>query len=233
MLTLRKSEERGHFDHGWLNTYHTFSFADYYDPRFEHYGHLRVINEDFVQPGMGFGTHSHRNMEIVTFILQGALEHKDSMGNTSVIRKGDVQRMSAGLGVKHSEFNPSDKEPVHLLQIWILPDAHNIAPEYEQKAFDDEGKRNGLRLIVSPDGRSGSVTMHQDALLFDCLLTKDRKIGIDLHSGRMGWLQIMGGSVKAEGVRLEAGDGGAVNSPGIQIEAEKDASFLFFDLKQV
>ena len=170
MITIRKAEERGHFDFGWLNTYHSFSFGDYYDPKHMRFRTLRVINEDFVQPGRGFPTHGHRDMEIVTYILEGALEHRDSMGTGSIIRRGDAQRMSAGTGVTHSEANPSPDEPVHLLQIWILPAEQGRQPEYEEKKFSDDEKRNKLRLIVSPDGSDGSVRIHQDAKIYASLL---------------------------------------------------------------
>ena len=170
MLEVRKASERGHADHGWLRSFHSFSFADYYDPRHTGFGPLLVINEDRVQPGMGFGTHGHRDMEIVSYVLEGALEHKDSIGNGSVIRPGDVQRMSAGTGVRHSEFNPSPKELVHFLQIWIGPAVAGIAPGYEEKYFDAVSKRGRLRLVASPDGRDGSVTIHQDACLYATLL---------------------------------------------------------------
>src|SRR5262249_5143244 len=173
MITIRKSEERGHLDHGWLDTYHTFSFDQYYDPGHMHFRSLRVINEDRVAAGKGFPTHSHRDMEIITYILAGGLEHPDRMGNRSMIRPGDVQGMSAGTGVAHSEFNPSEAEAVHLLQIWIMPRVRNLAPSYEQKAFSEDGRRNRLRLVASPDGSDGSVTIQQDAKLYAAILDRD------------------------------------------------------------
>src|SRR5947209_11577730 len=176
MLIIRKSEERGHFNHGWLNTYHTFSFDQYYDPRFMGFRTLRVINEDYVQAGRGFPTHGHRDMEIITYVLEGELAHKDSMGNGSVIRPGEVQRMSAGMGVRHSEANPSKEESVHLLQIWILPKEAGIEPGYEQKNFTETEKRERLRLVASPDGRDGSVTIHQDARIFASLLDNSQQV---------------------------------------------------------
>ena len=232
MITIRKAEERGHFDFGWLNTYHSFSFGDYYDPKHTRFRTLRVINEDFVQAGHGFPTHGHRDMEIVTYILQGALEHRDSMGTGSIIRRGDAQRMSAGTGVTHSEANPSPDEPVHLLQIWIFPSEQDLQPEYEEKKFSDDEKRNKLRLIVSPDGSEGSVKIHQDAKIFASLLDDHREVVHSLDDGRSAWLQVAAGSVKLNDVVLKQGDGAAVSQESkLRITAEEPAEVLLFDLK--
>ena len=232
MITIRKAEERGHFDFGWLNTYHSFSFGDYYDPKHIRFRTLRVINEDFVQAGHGFPTHGHRDMEIVTYILQGALEHRDSMGTGSIIRRGDAQRMSAGTGVTHSETNPSPDEPVHLLQIWILPSEQDMQPEYEEKKFSDEDKRNKLRLIVSPDGSDGSVKIHQDAKIYASLLDNRQEVVHSLASGRSAWLQVAAGSVTLNDVALKRGDGAAVSQESnLRITAQEPAEVLLFDLK--
>lgn len=232
MITIRKAEERGHFDFGWLNTYHSFSFGDYYDPKHTRFRTLRVVNEDFVQPGHGFPTHGHRDMEIVTYILQGALEHRDSMGTGSIIRRGDAQRMSAGTGVTHSEANPSPDEPVHLLQIWIFPSQQNLQPEYEEKKFSDDEKRNRLRLIVSPDGSDGSVKIHQDARIFASLLDDGEEVVHSLEAGRSAWLQVAAGSVKLNDVALKQGDGAAVSQESqLSVTAEGPAEVLLFDLK--
>src|SRR5215831_6664223 len=210
MITIRKAEERGHFNLGWLDTYHTFSFDQYYDPAHMHFRSLRVINEDRVAPGQGFPTHSHRDMEIITYILSGALEHRDSMGNGSVIRPGDVQRMTAGTGVAHSEFNPSDSEAVHLLQIWIVPNARNLSPSYEQKFFSDEERRGKLRLIAAADGRDGSVTIHQDACVYATMLGAAERAVHTLNEGRYAWLQVAHGALSLNQVELRQGDGAAV-----------------------
>jgi redox-sensitive bicupin YhaK (pirin superfamily) len=232
MITIRKAEERGHFDFGWLNTYHSFSFGDYYDPKHTRFRTLRVINEDFVQAGHGFPTHGHRDMEIVTYILQGALEHRDSMGTGSIIRRGDAQRMSAGTGVTHSEANPSRDEPVHLLQIWIFPKEQDLQPEYEEKKFSDDEKRNRLRLIVSPDGSDGSVKIHQDAKIFALLLDDRHDVVHSLEEGRSAWLQVAAGSVTLNDVALKQGDGAAVSQESkLRITAEGPAEVLLFDLK--
>jgi len=231
MITIRKSEERGHFNPGWLDTYHTFSFDQYYDAAHVHWRSLRVINEDRVAPGQGFPTHSHRDMEIITYILSGALEHRDSMGNGSVIRPGDVQRMSAGTGVSHSEFNPSDSESVHLLQIWILPEARGLAPSYEEKAFSEDERRGRLRLVASEDGRDASVTIHQDARLYAAILGAGAAVEHTLSQNRYAWLQVARGSVKLNESDLKQGDGGAVNSEtDLQIVAQEPAEILLFDL---
>ena len=231
MITVRKSEERGHFDLGWLDTYHTFSFDRYYDPAHMHFRSLRVINEDRVQPGQGFPTHSHRDMEIITYILSGALEHRDSMGNGSVIRPGDVQRMTAGTGVSHSEFNPSKTESVHLLQIWILPERCDLPPGYEQKTFTDEERRGSLRLIASSDGREGSVAINQDARVYAGMLNADQKIDYRLELNRYAWLQIARGTNELNQVELKQGYGIAVSAEeNLSITAHDEAEVLLFDL---
>jgi redox-sensitive bicupin YhaK (pirin superfamily) len=231
MITIRKSEDRGHFNLGWLDTYHTFSFDQYYDPAHMHWRSLRVINEDRVQAGQGFPTHSHRDMEIITYLLSGALEHRDSMGNGSVIRPGDVQRMSAGTGVTHSEFNPSETEPVHLLQIWILPESHGLPPSYEEKHFGDEERRGRLRLIASNDGRNGSVTIHQDAQLFAAVLDAGQTVVHPIDEKRYAWLQIARGTVRVNDVELKQGDGAAVrNESELTITAHDQAEVLLFGL---
>jgi len=231
MITIRKANERGHFDFGWLNTYHTFSFGDYYDPKHTRFRTLRVINEDFVQPAHGFPTHGHRDMEIVTYILEGALEHRDSMGTGSVIRRGDAQRMSAGTGVTHSEANPSPDAAVHLLQIWIFPERQGLTPEYEEKKFTDEEKRNKLRLIVSPDGSDGSVRIHQDAKIYASLLDEGRELEHALANRRGAWLQVAAGAVTLNGNDLKQGDGAAVNDESsLRITATEAAEVLLFDL---
>jgi quercetin 2,3-dioxygenase len=210
MIRLRRAEERGHFDHGWLNTFHTFSFAEYHDPAHMGYSVLRVINEDRVAPGEGFGTHPHRDMEILSYVLEGALEHKDSMGNGSIIRPGDVQRMSAGTGVLHSEFNPSPSDPVHFLQIWILPDRKGLPPGYEQKRFEDLQKDGRARLIASRDGRDGSVTIHQDADVYASRIGAGAQLRWGLRPGRRAWLQVASGSCQMGAEPLRAGDGAAL-----------------------
>lgn len=231
MISVRKSEERGHFDLGWLDTYHTFSFDKYYDPAHMHFRSLRVINEDRVAPGQGFPTHSHRDMEIITYILSGALEHRDSMGNGSVIRPGDVQRMTAGTGVSHSEFNPSESEAVHLLQIWILPKAHGLAPGYEEKAFADEERRGRLRLIASDDGREDSVTINQDARVYATLLDAEQIVTHSLDQNRHAWLQLARGTVRLNGMELKQGDGVAVSKESeLSITAHDRAELLLFEL---
>src|SRR2546426_284014 len=231
MITIRKSEERGHFDLGWLDTYHTFSFDRYYDPAHTHFRSLRVINEDRVQPGQGFPTHSHRDMEIITYILSGALEHRDSMGNGSVIRPGDVQRMTAGTGVSHSEFNPSKTESVHLLQIWILPERRNLPPGYQQKTFTDEERRGNLRLIASADGREGSVTINQDARVYAGILNTGQKVDFGLEKNRYAWLQIARGTIELNSTEMIQGDGAAVSGENnLRIIAHDQAELLLFDL---
>jgi quercetin 2,3-dioxygenase len=232
MIYVRKSQERGHFDHGWLNTYHTFSFDQYYDPSFMSFRSLRVINEDFVAPARGFPTHPHRDMEIITYILEGALMHRDSMGNGSVIRPGDVQRMSAGKGVRHSEANNSETEAVHLLQIWIVPAQLNIEPGYEQTSFTDEEKRGRLRLVASRDGRDGSVTIHQDANVYAALLEESQEVTHELEAGRGTWLQVARGAVELNGQSLSQGDGAAASDESkLKIVGREAAEVLLFDLK--
>jgi redox-sensitive bicupin YhaK (pirin superfamily) len=233
MITLRKSEERGHFNHGWLNTYHTFSFADYYDPRFVGFRNLRVINEDRVAPGEGFPTHPHRDMEIISYVLDGALAHNDSMGNGSVIRPGDVQRMSAGRGVRHSEYNPNKGEPAHFLQIWITPGERGIEPGYEQKLFSPEDKLGKLKLVASPDGSDNSVTIHQDVRLYASLLEKGQEVEAQLGPARYGWVQVARGAATLNGQTLNQGDGAAVGAGELVKIAGADegrSEVLFFDL---
>lgn len=231
MITLRHSAERGGGNHGWLNTKHSFSFSDYYDPKHMGFRSLRVINEDWVQPGHGFPTHPHRDMEIITYVLEGALEHKDSLGTGSVIRPGDGQRMSAGTGIRHSEANPSREEPVHLLQIWIIPDRPGHKPGYEQREFPVQGKRGKLRLIASPDGKDGSVTIHQDAKLYVSLLEGGEAVEHKLAVGRHAWLQLAKGSVDLNGKRLNQGDGAAISEEEkLQIKGNERAEVLLFDL---
>jgi redox-sensitive bicupin YhaK (pirin superfamily) len=231
MITIRRAEERGHFDFGWLNTYHTFSFGDYYDPKQTHFRTLRVINEDLVQPAHGFPTHGHRDMEIVTYILQGALQHRDSLGTGSIIRRGDVQRMTAGTGVTHSEANPSPDTPVHLLQIWIFPREQGLHPEYEEKKFSDDEKRNKLRLVVSPGGEDGAVSIHQDAKIYASLLDESQEVVHTPANGRSAWLQVAGGSVTLNEVKLKQGDGAGVSQESnLRITAQESAEILLFDL---
>ncbi|HYL71738.1 MAG TPA: pirin family protein [Candidatus Dormibacteraeota bacterium] len=231
MLEVRRSAERGYFDHGWLKSYHTFSFADYYDPNWVDYGPLRVINDDRVAPGQGFGKHGHRDMEIVTYILEGELEHQDSLGNGSIIRVGDVQRMSAGTGVIHSEFNPSAHQEVHLLQIWIHPQAQRLAPGYEQKHFSDADKRGRLRLIASHDGADGSVSIHQDARVYAGRIDGEERLSFEVRAGRRAWLQVARGALTASGTRLEAGDGARTTGPTqLELRDGREAEVLLFDL---
>jgi redox-sensitive bicupin YhaK (pirin superfamily) len=231
MIKIRKSEDRGHFSHGWLDTFHTFSFDQYYDPGHMHWRSLRVINEDRVAPGQGFPTHSHRDMEIITYLLSGALEHRDSMGNGSVIRPGDVQRMSAGTGVSHSEFNPSDTEPTHLLQIWILPSARGLAPSYEEKSFSEDERRGRLCLVASEDGRDASVTIHQDARLYASILHSGATVEHTLDANRYAWLQIARGAITLNEFDLNQGDGAAVSrETDLKIVAQEPAEILLFDL---
>ncbi len=231
MIEIRKSSERGYADHGWLRSYHTFSFADYYDPQHMGFGSLRVINEDRVKPGTGFGTHGHRDMEIISYVLEGALAHKDSMGNGSTIVPGDVQRMSAGTGVMHSEFNHAPDGTTHFLQIWIEPSERGIAPGYEQKHFDDASKRGRLKLVASPDGRDGSVRIHQDAYLYAALLGKDDRLAHKLTGGRRAYVHVARGKVTVNGQPLEAGDAlKATQTPEITLERGEGAEVLLFDL---
>ncbi len=231
MLTIRKAEDRGHFDFGWLDTRHTFSFGEYYDPKHMGFRALRVINEDVVRGGGGFGTHPHRDMEIVTYVLAGALAHKDSMGNGSTIRPDDVQRMSAGTGVTHSEHNGSASDSVHLLQIWILPEKNGTVPSYEQRAFPACDKRGKLRLVGARDGRDGAVTIHQDVALYASLLAPGERVEHALAAGRHAWVQVVRGRVDVDGHALDAGDGAAVSDEKqIAIAGVDDAEILLFDL---
>jgi quercetin 2,3-dioxygenase len=231
VIELRKSEERGHANHGWLDSYHSFSFADYYDPANMGFGPLRVINEDYIEAGSGFGMHGHRDMEIVTYVLDGELAHKDSMGNGSVIRPGDVQRMSAGTGVMHSEFNHADGRETHLLQIWIEPSARGIAPGYEEKHFNVADKRGRLRLIASPDARDGSVLIHQDAKVYAGLFDGEESASLPIAAGRRAYVHVARGSVVVNGETLKAGD--AMKAHGeieIDIAEGQQAEVLLFDL---
>ena len=231
MLTIRKSGDRGHFGFGWLDTNHTFSFGDYYDPKHMGFRALRVLNEDIVHAGGGFGTHPHRDMEIVTYVLSGALAHKDSMGNGSTIRPDDVQRMSAGTGVTHSEHNASPSEPVHLLQIWLLPAKTGTAPSYEQRAFPTSEKRGRLRLVCAPDGREGAVTIHQDVTLYASVLAPGERVSHVLAPGRHAWVQAVRGTVTVNGQPLAMGDGAALSDEReVTIEAASESELLLFDL---
>lgn len=231
MNNIRRSNERGFADHGWLKSFHTFSFADYFDPQHVEFGPLRVINEDRVQGGAGFGTHAHRDMEIISYVLEGQLAHKDSMGNGSIIKPGDVQRMSAGTGVRHSEFNPSPEETVHFLQIWIQPAARNIEPSYEEKHFEPEEKRGRLRLIVSPDRAQGSLLIHQDARLYAGLFDGDERAELKVGHGRRIYLHVARGTVLANGAALEAGDSLKItDGSGLALAHGRDAEVLVFDL---
>ena len=230
-MKIRRAADRGHADHGWLDSHHTFSFADYHDPAHMGFRTLRVINEDRVQPARGFGTHSHRDMEIISYVLDGELAHKDSMGNQGVIRPGDVQRMSAGTGVTHSEFNASGDRLVHFLQIWIQPAQRGQRPGYEQKSFSTEERRGRLRLIASPDGRDGSVTVHQDAEVHAALLAAGQRVALELRPGRGAWIHVARGAATVAGQALGAGDAIAVEEPGtVEIVGRDDAEILAFDL---
>jgi redox-sensitive bicupin YhaK (pirin superfamily) len=231
MNQIRRSNERGFADHGWLKSFHTFSFAEYFDPDHVEFGPLRVINEDRVQPGAGFGTHSHRDMEIISYVLAGELAHKDSMGNGSIIRPGDVQRMSAGSGVRHSEFNPSPSEPVHFLQVWIQPAERNIEPSYEEKRFAPEEKRGRLRLIASPDRADGSVLIHQDAKVYAGLFTGEEQAEFDAARGRLVYLHVARGALTANGTALQAGDALRITDGArLRLGDGRDAEVLVFDL---
>ena len=233
MITVRKSESRGHFDHGWLDTRHTFSFADYHDPEQMGFRALRVINEDRVKPGQGFGTHGHRDMEIISYVLSGALAHRDSTGGGGVLRPGEVQRMSAGTGVRHSEFNGSEREPVHFLQIWIVPDRAGHAPSYEQRVYPEDERRGNLRLIASPDGAEESTLLHQDARVFACLLEPGAGVSHAIAPARHAWVQVARGEVELNGTRLRAGDGAAVSHERALVftgAGSSTAELLVFDL---
>jgi redox-sensitive bicupin YhaK (pirin superfamily) len=231
MLNVRKAEERGHADHGWLNSHHTFSFANYFDPRYTGFGPLLVINDDTVAAGRGFPPHGHRDMEIVSYVLEGALEHKDNLGNGSVMRPGDVQRMSAGTGVVHSEFNASKEQPVHFLQIWIKPRQPGLPSGYEQKYFAPEEKRGALRLVASPDGAQGSVSIQQDAQIFATLLEPGDTVSHSFGERRLGWLHVARGTVELNGRQLEAGDGVAISDEKqVTISSQARGEVLLFDL---
>jgi redox-sensitive bicupin YhaK (pirin superfamily) len=231
MKEIRRSSERGHADHGWLQSRHSFSFADYHDPEHVHFGPLRVINEDRVAPGKGFGTHGHRDMEIVSYVLEGALAHQDSTGTSSVIRPGDVQRMSAGSGVRHSEFNASASEPVHFLQIWIIPDATGIPPSYEEKHFTAQDRRGKLCLVAAPDQADGAVLMHQDARIHAGLFDAGEHASFTVRDGRKVYVHVARGALHVAGLHLEAGDGLKVTDPGdLEIREGKAAEVLLFDL---
>ena len=230
MITIRRSSERGHANHGWLDSRHTFSFADYHDPAHMGFGPLRVINEDRVAPGQGFGRHGHRDMEILSYVLEGALEHKDSIGTGSVIRRGDVQRMSAGTGIEHSEFNSSQQDSVHFLQIWILPERKGITPGYEQKAFALD-RPGGLTLVAGRDGRDGALTVHQDADVYAGRLAAGDRTQHVLRAGRVAWLQVARGEVALNGNKLSAGDGAAIEKETeLVIEPVTSAEVLLFDM---
>jgi redox-sensitive bicupin YhaK (pirin superfamily) len=232
MITIRRAEDRGHANHGWLNTYHTFSFASYRDANHVHFRALRVMNEDWVAPGQGFGTHPHDNMEIVTYVLEGALEHRDSMGNGEVLRPGEFQRMSAGTGITHSEFNPSREEPVHLYQIWLFPNKRGIEPSYEQKSFDAAERRNRLRLVASSDAADGSLTINQDARIFLATIDDGAQVHHDLVESRHAWLQVLRGTVLLNEKALKAGDGAALSDERrLTIQAcNAEAEVMLFDL---
>ncbi len=231
MITIRRAADRGHADHGWLDTRHTFSFAEYHDPAHMGFRALRVVNEDRVAPGKGFGTHPHRDMEIISYVLEGALEHRDSMGNGAVIRPGEVQLMSAGSGVAHSEFNHSESEQVHFLQIWILPERTGLTPGYQQRHFPPGLRRGRFGLLASRDGREGSLTIHQDASLLSALLEPGESASRELQGGRHAWLQVARGSVEVGGVRLDAGDGAAISEePILKVVAVEPSELLLFEL---
>jgi quercetin 2,3-dioxygenase len=231
MITVRKNEARGHANHGWLDSYHTFSFANYYDPNHMSFRSLRVINEDVINPGQGFGTHGHRDMEIITYVLEGALEHQDSLGTGAVIKPGEVQRMSAGTGIQHSEFNHSKADPVHLLQIWILPDTNGLPPSYEQRDFSLAERHGKFRIVAARDARDGAVKVHQDVDLYAAVLDKNSRVSHALQSNRHAWVQVARGAVLLNGLALKNGDGAAVSDESeLVIEATEDSEILLFDL---
>lgn len=231
MITVRPAAERGHFNHGWLDTWHSFSFSRYYDPAHMGFRSLRVINEDFVAPSMGFGTHGHNDMEIITYVLSGSLAHRDSMGNVEKIVPGEVQRMTAGTGITHSEFNGSEEEAVHLLQIWIEPERTGLTPGYDQKVFPLEERNDVLRLLASHDGREGSLRINQDVDLYGSLLASGKSVTHQIGDGRGAWIQVARGDLKVNGTQLAAGDGAAVEGESaLEIAATSDAEFLLFDL---
>ncbi len=231
MILIRKSLERGHFDHGWLDTFHTFSFGDYDDPEFRGFRSLRVLNEDRVAPGTGFPMHGHRDMEIITYVLEGTLEHRDSMGNGSLVRAGDLQRMTAGTGVRHSEFNPSPSEPVHLYQIWLLPSRRGLEPSYEQRSFPNDETRGRFRVVASPEGGDGTLRIQQDATLSLATLEPGQSITQNLRAGRHAWLQVLQGSIDLNQHAMAAGDGAAIrDEPALNLQAVEPSQVLLFDL---
>jgi quercetin 2,3-dioxygenase len=231
MITVRPASARGQGQYGWLDTRHTFSFNTYHDPRHMSFRALRVMNEDWIAPGQGFGTHGHRDMEIVTYVLEGALAHKDSLGNGSVLRPGEFQRMTAGTGIEHSEFNPSDSEPVHLYQIWLFPERRGLAPSYDQRAFADRERQGKLRVVASPDGRDGSLTIHQDAEVFLTTLDVGNQVTHELAPGRHAWIQVLRGAVKLRDIPLSAGDGAAVSDEShVTLVAPESSEVMVFDL---
>ncbi|TAL00337.1 MAG: pirin family protein [Rhodospirillaceae bacterium] len=231
MITVRKSEDRGHFEIDWLDSRHSFSFGEYYDPRHLGFSMLRVINEDKIAPGGGFPTHPHQDMEIVTYVLEGELEHRDSLGTGSIIRPGEVQRMSAGTGIRHSEYNPSSEHAVRLLQIWLIPDKKGVAPSYEQKSFSANERQGRLRLVASSDGRDGSVSLHQDAKLYTTLLAAGERVTLPLDANRAAWVQVAKGTLSLNGATLSAGDGAAVTKEALlELAANDNVEVLVFDL---
>ncbi|HEY0077331.1 MAG TPA: pirin family protein [Pyrinomonadaceae bacterium] len=231
MITLRPADERGHANYGWLDTSYTFSFSDYFDPRHMGFRHLRVINEDHIAPGQGFGAHGHRDMEILTYVVSGGLQHRDSMGNGAVIHPHEWQRMSAGTGVRHSEFNASESEPVHLLQIWILPETEGIKPSYDQKIFAPEEKTGKLRLVASKSGSDGSLKIHQNVSLYNAILRSGETVRHQLEAGRHAWVQVVKGAIELNGKMMKAGDGAAASDePSLDLAATEDAEILLFDL---
>lgn len=231
MYQIRKASERGHANHGWLNTYHTFSFSSYHDPMHMRFHNLRVMNEDFIAPGQGFGTHPHNDMEIVTYVLQGALEHRDSMGNGEVLRPGEFQRMSAGTGITHSEFNPSATEPTHLYQIWLIPEKRGLKPSYEQKKFELHERSNRLRLVASPNGEDGALTIHTPAKIYLSTVQQQKSVQLAIPQGRHVWLQILSGQGVVQGQVLESGDGLAISAEAsLEFQATSESEILVFEL---
>lgn len=231
MITIRPGSQRGHFNHGWLDTFHTFSFGDYYDRSHMAFRSLRVMNEDRVDPGMGFGMHGHKDMEIVTYVLSGALQHKDSLGNGEVLRPGELQRMTAGSGIQHSEFNPSPTEPVHLYQIWLLPETKGLTPSYEQRAFDISERKNRLRVVASPDARDGSLLIHQDAFISLADLDEGKSVDVQLGADRHSWIQVLRGTADVGGHTLTAGDGAAISGEkSVTVRAGTAAEVMVFDM---
>lgn len=234
MFQLRPANQRGHTQIGWLDSYHTFSFGEYYDPRFMGFGDLRVINDDVVAPGMGFGMHPHANMEIVSIVLKGSLEHKDSLGNGDVLKPGDVQKMTAGSGITHSEYNPSDSDPVHFLQIWIMPNIQDLKPSWEQKTFDRKMMTDQLTLLVSPDARDGSMEIHQDAEIWQVLLEENKTTGFDVNAERKVWIQVAEGAITVNDQPLVAGDGLAISGETVNVQIrgiDKLSNVIVFNLR--